>query len=76
MIKKVPEEIKGSPIHLDLEIQGDVYSFELVCPMCGEKNFAISQDYTLGGCINQDCDCICLLGMKDTADMKGVGWII
>ena len=74
--KTVAEGITGSPLHFDLEIDGEVITYELVCPMCGESNFVISNDHDIGGCINEGCPCICFMRLKDYTDMEGVGWIL
>ena len=68
--------VKGAPIHLDLMIDGEVISFELVCPMCGNKFWVVSVDKQLGGCTDPECPCVALVRLKTTADMTKVTWAI
>ena len=66
----------GQPLEFDIEIEGKVISYRLVCPMCGETHFVISTDYALGGCVNPDCPCVCFERLRDYVDPGGVGWAI
>ena len=75
-MKRVKEGIKGQPIYLDFVVGERTVQHQLICPMCGETNFVLSSDLSLGGCVNEGCPCICFEIVKDTADMGGVGWII
>ena len=76
MTKQVKEGVQGKPLQFDLEIDGVVIPFQLVCPMCGNTNFAISHDHTLGGCTTADCPGICLERLRDVAYEEGVQWVI
>ena len=67
--------VKGAPIHFDLMIDGEQISFELVCPMCGNKFWVISIDKQLGGCTDPDCPCVALNRLNTVADMSQVRWV-
>lgn len=76
MEKKVKEGVKGKPVDITFVINGRDYEFRLVCPMCGETNFVFSPDYELGGCVNEKCDCICFVRLKDKVLSEGIGWVL
>ena len=68
--------VKGGPIHLDFVIEGEVISYEMVCPMCQTETFVFSIDKEMGGCTNPNCPCVLLYRLKTKADMSKVQWNI
>lgn len=76
MTKQVDKNIGGRPIHLDFEIDGEIFSFKLKCPMCGSEYFLLATDLSCGGCSNGNCSCICLERLRDVAYEEGVQWVI
>lgn len=76
MAKEVKENIEGKPIEITFDIGGQFYEFRLVCPMCGETNFAFSKDKALGGCVNPNCPCICFERIRDCVGEGGISWAL
>jgi len=77
MSKKIKAQlVMGKPIHFDLMVDGEQISFELVCPMCGNKFWVMSIDKEMGGCTDPECPCVALYRLKTTADMSQVRWKI
>ena len=70
--------IKGYPVYMEFEVEGkkETIQHQLVCPICGSVEFILSMDLTMGGCVNEDCPCICFREVRDSVDMEGVGWKI
>ena len=68
--------VMGKPIHFDLMIDGEVTSYELVCPICGNKFWVGSLDKEMVGCTDPDCPCVALYRLKTTADMSQARWKI
>lgn len=72
--KEKVQLVRGAPLHLDLLIDGEVISMELVCP-CGNRLFVISKDKLYGGCNKEDCKFVLLFQLRNTADMSQVKWV-
>ena len=66
--------VMGKPIHFDLMIDGEQISYELVCPMCGNKFWVGSIDKEMVGCTDPDCPCVALYKLNTVADMSQVRW--
>ena len=67
--------VTGKPIHFDFNIEGQIITFELVCPMCGNKFFVFSMDKEMGGCTDPSCPCVLLERLPDAeSDMSKVEW--
>ena len=74
--KRVKEGIKGRPIYLEFIIGDVTVEHQLICPMCGETNFVLSENLELGGCVNEQCPCICFERTRDSSDLGGVRWLV
>ena len=72
--KELRNSIKGSPLHFDLIVDGELISYELVCPMCRFKTFVVSLDKEWGGCANEDCPGVCF-GRIEGGAIGEVGWV-
>ena len=76
MKKLMAEDLKGSPLHFDLMIDGDVISYRLICPICGFDTFVVSLDKKWGGCANENCEGVCFEILKTVTDRWGGGWVV
>jgi len=72
--KQKVELVAGKSICFDFDVEGDVISYEMVCPNCKGKKFIISLDKTRVACVRPDCLSVLCVRLRDTADINNVTW--
>jgi len=62
---------KGNPLPIEIEMKGETIKINLICPICGNDGYWLSEDHTLLLCAK----CNVTMGQSFTEVDSEVGWV-
>jgi len=69
--------VEGRPIIMDFVVEGQIITYETMCPKCENKMFVISIDKSRIACTNTECRTVVYVRLHETeTDMSEVTWKI